>query len=333
MWSLSYTCDLRQLGIAPVPTDFRLEVRCTEINERRGLPSQARMAFSIHRGATLVAHGAAHYTVITPSVYARLRADRLDPHPFNAAASRPAAPPLAPALVGRTSPADVVLTPTEEPGRWLLTPDFNHPILFDHHADHLPGMVLLEAARQAATAAVAPGDPHARERLHRLLPLRRTRPALLDRGHAHLPGERHHHDHRGDGPPGRRNRLHVHHHRTGRLTAAPPPAPGAPRHGPRTAPAFPRTPPRQPLQRTATRRPARDTDTGAERAGVRTPQEKPKNATRPPARPRHPPRAPRPTATRTRRPSAKPPHTAGAPPTQVTGPARGCGARGTPRAR
>ncbi|MFF3876196.1 AfsA-related hotdog domain-containing protein [Streptomyces sp. NPDC001978] len=64
---------------------------------------------------------------------------------------------MAPALVGRTSPADVVLTPTEEPGRWLLTPDFNHPILFDHHTDHLPGMVLLEAARQAATAAVAPG--------------------------------------------------------------------------------------------------------------------------------------------------------------------------------
>ncbi|MGW0633175.1 ScbA/BarX family gamma-butyrolactone biosynthesis protein [Streptomyces sp. NPDC002758] len=159
MWSLSHTSDLRQLGIAPTPTDFRLEVKCTEVNERRGLASQARMEFSIHRSGTLVAHGAAHYTVITPSVYARLRADRLDPHPINTAASRtqPAAAPMPPALVGRTSPADVVLTPTEEPNRWLLTPDFNHPILFDHHADHLPGMVLLEAARQAATAAVTPG--------------------------------------------------------------------------------------------------------------------------------------------------------------------------------
>ncbi|MFF3468957.1 ScbA/BarX family gamma-butyrolactone biosynthesis protein [Streptomyces sp. NPDC002619] len=158
MWSLSYTSDLRQLAIASTPTDFRLEVKCTQVNERRGLASQARMAFTIHRSGNLMAHGAAHYTVITPSAYARLRADRLDPHPFNTTAPRtqPATAPIPPALVGRTSPTDVVLTPTEKPNQWLLTPDFNHPILFDHHADHLPGMVLLEGARQAATASVGP---------------------------------------------------------------------------------------------------------------------------------------------------------------------------------
>ncbi|WRZ95672.1 hypothetical protein OHB54_45785 [Streptomyces sp. NBC_01007] len=63
---------------------------------------------------------------------------------------------MPPALVGRTRPADVVLTATSNPTRWLLTPDLNHPILFDHHNDHLPGMVLLEGARQAATAHLAP---------------------------------------------------------------------------------------------------------------------------------------------------------------------------------
>ncbi|QMV06648.1 hypothetical protein GJU35_13800 [Streptomyces lincolnensis] len=35
--------------------------------------------------------------------------------------------------------------------------DTSHPLLFDRPDDHVPGMVLLEAARQAA-AAVTPGD-------------------------------------------------------------------------------------------------------------------------------------------------------------------------------
>ncbi|MFD8733484.1 AfsA-related hotdog domain-containing protein [Streptomyces sp. NPDC059618] len=61
---------------------------------------------------------------------------------------------MAPADVGRHNPADVVLTPTPHPNRWLLTPNLNHPIHFDHTSDHLPGMVLLEAARQAAHATL-----------------------------------------------------------------------------------------------------------------------------------------------------------------------------------
>ncbi|WP_268254571.1 AfsA-related hotdog domain-containing protein, partial [Streptomyces humidus] len=34
--------------------------------------------------------------------------------------------------------------------------DFSHPVLFDHPADHVPGMLLLEAARQSAHAATHP---------------------------------------------------------------------------------------------------------------------------------------------------------------------------------
>ena len=64
--------------------------------------------------------------------------------------------------MGRTSVTDVVLSATDTPTRWLLTPDLAHPIFFDHSDDHLPGMVLLEGARQAACAAAAP---------YRLLPV------------------------------------------------------------------------------------------------------------------------------------------------------------------
>ncbi|MYU48012.1 hypothetical protein GTV15_14040, partial [Streptomyces sp. SID7803] len=61
---------------------------------------------------------------------------------------------------------DVVLSDVPGAGsggnpRWLLTPpDLNHPILFDHKGDHVPGMVLLEAARQAACAVMAPPLVH-----------------------------------------------------------------------------------------------------------------------------------------------------------------------------
>lgn len=61
---------------------------------------------------------------------------------------------MAPSTVGRLSPTDVVLSPTGEPDRWQLRMDTRHPVLFDHQVDHVPGMVLLEAARQAATAVL-----------------------------------------------------------------------------------------------------------------------------------------------------------------------------------
>lgn len=65
---------------------------------------------------------------------------------------------LAPAAVGRSRAADVLLTrPAAGPaGRWLLRVDQQHPVFFDHPSDHVPGMVLLEALRQAGHATLAP---------------------------------------------------------------------------------------------------------------------------------------------------------------------------------
>jgi hypothetical protein len=48
----------------------------------------------------------------------------------------------------------VVLSPTAGPNVWQLRVDTRHPVLFDHQLDHVPGMLLLEAARQGATAAL-----------------------------------------------------------------------------------------------------------------------------------------------------------------------------------
>jgi hypothetical protein len=64
----------------------------------------------------------------------------------------PLPPALPPAVVGRVLPADVVLAPADRPDRWQLRVDTAHPVFFDHPLDHAPGMLLLEAARQAVRA-------------------------------------------------------------------------------------------------------------------------------------------------------------------------------------
>ncbi len=89
--------------------------------------------------------GSGHLSVIEPDAYDRLRGlDGAIPVPLTPGAA------TTPELVGRDHTSDVVLTPTRRPGSWLLRTDARHPVLFDRPADHAPGMLVLEAARQAA---------------------------------------------------------------------------------------------------------------------------------------------------------------------------------------
>ncbi|WP_329550877.1 ScbA/BarX family gamma-butyrolactone biosynthesis protein [Streptomyces sp. NBC_00696] len=62
------------------------------------------------------------------------------------------------AEVSVPSPGDVMLV-RDPSGALLVAPaDLRHPRFFDHPSDHVPGMVLLEAARQAAClAGASPG--------------------------------------------------------------------------------------------------------------------------------------------------------------------------------
>ncbi|MFD9821243.1 AfsA-related hotdog domain-containing protein [Streptomyces violascens] len=57
---------------------------------------------------------------------------------------------MPPTRVARAHARDVVLSPSHTPGRHRLRIHPQHRILFDHPVDHVPGMLLLEAARQAA---------------------------------------------------------------------------------------------------------------------------------------------------------------------------------------
>jgi hypothetical protein len=148
---LAFTVRPEEIRVGGTPAALDLDVTCSKIKKRGHRLAGMCVETRVLRERRLAASGRISFSTITPAVYRRLRPQRvLD------AGDRPLPPtaPVAPAAVGRFSPTDVVLSPTGEPDRWQLRVDTCHPTLFDHQADHAPGMVLLEAARQAATAVL-----------------------------------------------------------------------------------------------------------------------------------------------------------------------------------
>ncbi|MFI1280163.1 AfsA-related hotdog domain-containing protein [Streptomyces sp. NPDC020858] len=97
----------------------------------------------------------AGFTNQPEAVYQRLRGRNADLDQVTARVI-PLPPPLTPRRVGRDRFHDVVLSPTSSTRRTQLRADINHPILFDHPVDHAPGMLLLEAVRQAAYCSAFP---------------------------------------------------------------------------------------------------------------------------------------------------------------------------------
>ncbi|MER8011804.1 ScbA/BarX family gamma-butyrolactone biosynthesis protein [Streptomyces sp. NPDC094149] len=139
-----------QMRVAATPATLELDVRVRDIKQRRGEVTGFRIEVALHRDGQLLATGGGTQTCIAPRVYQRLRAARgpgdLQVLPLTA--------PEPPQRVGRMSPTDVVLSPLGQPHRWQLRVDTRHPVLFDHLVDHVPGMLLIEAARQATTATL-----------------------------------------------------------------------------------------------------------------------------------------------------------------------------------
>lgn len=149
MRDLHYAANLGRLAVGDRPADLELDVAFTQ---RRGSGGRFSAAYTVtaRRDGHVVATGGAGFSCVSPAAYHRLRGRRPSLSP-----SAPIADPCAPLAVGRTSESDVVLAPTGSPQSWQLRVDTGHPILFDHPNDHVPGMVLVEAARQVSIAASA----------------------------------------------------------------------------------------------------------------------------------------------------------------------------------
>ncbi|MFE5580855.1 ScbA/BarX family gamma-butyrolactone biosynthesis protein [Kitasatospora sp. NPDC056531] len=96
-----------------------------------------------------------------PSRYAMLRR-RGGGEPLLSPLPEPPRIPLSPATVGQVAERDVLIA--ADPMRanaWWLRLDLDHPVLFDHESDHVPGMALVEAFRQAGRVAAADRRPGA----------------------------------------------------------------------------------------------------------------------------------------------------------------------------
>ncbi|WP_180686763.1 ScbA/BarX family gamma-butyrolactone biosynthesis protein [Streptomyces gossypiisoli] len=157
--STSFEITEEGARLAGAPANVVLEVTLKDIRCRREHVVSFACDVLAHRDGTLIGHGYAATDCVAPAVYRRLRGERAE--------ARPActlAPAVTSELVGRTREFDVVLgVPEGETGSaqravHLLRVDATHPVLFDHPVDHVPGMLVMEAARQAALARL--GLPH-----------------------------------------------------------------------------------------------------------------------------------------------------------------------------
>ncbi|MER5431444.1 ScbA/BarX family gamma-butyrolactone biosynthesis protein [Streptomyces sp. NPDC002588] len=135
-----------QLVVGPLPAEPVLDVVFTDVQYRGRRPVSARYTTEVLRDGDRAATADVSFTCVGPPVYHRLRGGRTP----DSVTPVPLPPALAPAAVDRALSTDVVLAPSGETDRWQLRVDTAHPVFFDHPLDHVPGMLLLEAARQVA---------------------------------------------------------------------------------------------------------------------------------------------------------------------------------------
>ncbi|WP_405823429.1 A-factor biosynthesis protein [Streptomyces sp. NBC_01390] len=143
-----------RLGVGPAPAEPVVDITFSDIRHRGKRLVSARYEADVRLDGESVAHADVAFTCTSGAVFSRLRGGR------TAATVTPLpVPPGLPAVdVGRDSAADVVLAPPQQGGGdWQLRVDTGHAVFFDHPLDHIPGMLLLEAARQAALARTGPG--------------------------------------------------------------------------------------------------------------------------------------------------------------------------------
>ncbi|WP_335936544.1 ScbA/BarX family gamma-butyrolactone biosynthesis protein [Streptomyces sp. PTD5-9] len=157
-WShFRYQVNPRAMRVAATPAEVELHLHCAKIRRKGSVPASMRMEVEAIRDGTPLAVASTRFGIHPPAVYQRLRQGRGDIPRVYGAAPAPTAPARA-AAVGRGRAQDVVLTPAAREDRWRLRVDTSHPVLFDHPVDHVPGMLLLEAIRQAGhTLSTDPG--------------------------------------------------------------------------------------------------------------------------------------------------------------------------------
>ncbi|GAA4786030.1 ScbA/BarX family gamma-butyrolactone biosynthesis protein [Streptomyces ziwulingensis] len=114
-----------------------------------------RLETTVHVAGLRVGRAGLHWEAMAPKSYQRVRFRGVPTGSEGSTSEVPQVTPLPPTWVGHCHDRDVLLgrEPDGVQGpdtSWRLRMNRDHPVLFDHQSDHIPGMLLLEAFRQAA---------------------------------------------------------------------------------------------------------------------------------------------------------------------------------------
>ncbi|MGW7332295.1 ScbA/BarX family gamma-butyrolactone biosynthesis protein [Streptomyces sp. NPDC054840] len=147
-----------RIAVGPTPCQLTLHVTTSNHYVREGSTNGLDYDVDLRVGDVSIGRAGIGLRFKSPESYTALRLRNRDQRPLPSSADHPApgtatGAPVEPYRVGRANADNVVLTGIEVAGDTLTagirTPG-SHPSMFDHPQDHLPGMVIAEAARQIA---------------------------------------------------------------------------------------------------------------------------------------------------------------------------------------
>ena len=152
------------------PTDFELVVTVDNVRGRTLGPSALRTTVSFSVCGHVFATGVGELQILDPRLYARMRPT----------STRSDHLPPSDRFDERAWLRGVSLAPLEAHGHpsWIMNIDVQHPVFFDHPLDHVPGMVVIEAVRQAHALSGSPLRAFD-GRFHSFLDLDPDRPVVL----------------------------------------------------------------------------------------------------------------------------------------------------------
>ncbi|MEJ3745091.1 ScbA/BarX family gamma-butyrolactone biosynthesis protein [Actinomycetes bacterium KLBMP 9797] len=142
------------LKITDAPTEVVLTIEAEHLEPDAQSIMQTSLRCELHRDGSLIGSGGGRAIIPPHDRYLKVRGR--DPETVVLPVSGLDAGMPARA-VGKASDRDVVIAPGARPGAYRLRVDARHPNFFDNPTDHTPGMLLIEAMRQAVVAES--GDP------------------------------------------------------------------------------------------------------------------------------------------------------------------------------
>ncbi|MCP3821643.1 hypothetical protein NLX86_27185 [Streptomyces sp. A3M-1-3] len=148
-----------RIAVGPEPCALTLRVTVTGHRKRDGRTTGLDYDIDLVAKGVGIGSASVGLRFKSPEDYQELRLRNREGKPLSSSAAYPATRPgstIAPYLVGRSNADNVVLADVvseADAARATLRVPGDHPSMFDHPQDHLPGMVIAEAARQLALFA------------------------------------------------------------------------------------------------------------------------------------------------------------------------------------